>query len=107
MTVIKKTLEDCKLRFANDPLPFRGIPEMTRKKSQTVFVKTLKDVVIPAGTEGTLEPWRRSDIIDYVSVMVSHNKDVTSEWLIPRKDAISLGIIAETEKPEEPGEWSR
>lgn len=66
---------------------------MTRKKTKTAKTKTLVDVVIPAGSEAIHEPYVRVERNDYVSVLISHDKHTTSEWLIPREDAIRLGII--------------
>jgi hypothetical protein len=75
---------------------------MTRKQ-KIERTKTLVDVTVPAGSEAMLIPYARSERMDIISVLISHDKDGTSEWTMPREDAIRLGIIGE-DKTEEPVE---
>jgi hypothetical protein len=79
---------------------------MTRKqKAETGW--TLKPTNIPAGSKVTRIPFSRFDSYDYVSVLVSHDKDATSEWRMPFDEAVRMGIVSadlsmETEEAEEP-----
>lgn len=57
-------------------------------------VTTLTDIVIPAGTVASVEPPHRTDYCaDYVSVLIAHGNDRTSEWMMPLEDAISYGLV--------------
>lgn len=58
-------------------------------------MKTLKNILIPAGSEVGPAPVSITRYVDYVSVIVSHGPDHTSEWAMPKDDAIALGIVAE------------
>ena len=66
---------------------------MSRKPKSLDRYVTLKDVTIPAGSEGTAFLYVRSEKHNYMSVLISHDEDTTSEWLIPVEDALRLGII--------------
>jgi len=77
---------------------------MTRKqKAEEGW--TLKTTTISAGSKVTRIPFSRSESYDYVSVLVSHDKDATSEWRMPFKEAVRLGIVppdlSKAEKPTE------
>lgn len=62
-------------------------------------VRLLSDVTIPAGTVASVEPAHRRDFYcDYVSVLIAHGNDRTSEWLIPLDDAVSYGLVEAVEK---------
>ena len=77
---------------------------MTRKQ-RTERGLTLSTVTIPAGSEVTRIPYSRVEKYDYVSVLVSHDKDATSEWTMPVEDAVRMGIVPAdfSAKPENPG----
>jgi hypothetical protein len=84
---------------------------MTRKQ-KTEEGWTLKPVTISAGSKVTRIPFSRSDSYDYVSVLVSHDKNATSEWRMPFDEAVRMGIVPtdlsgkprEVREPEKPKE---
>lgn len=64
-----------------------------RKKPQVV--RLVNDLIIPAGTVCTVEPpFKRQTLCDYVSVLISHGRDRTSEWTMPLEDAVSYGLVS-------------
>ena len=64
------------------------------KKSKPNPVKTLIDIVLPAGTEVSINPPHRvSYAIPHVTVLIAHGKDSSSEWHMPLEDAVALGIV--------------
>jgi hypothetical protein len=73
---------------------------MTRKQ-EIKQSSTLVDVTIPAGSKAILIPYIRSEKMDIVSVVIKHDKDGTSEWVMRREEAVRLGIIADDEDKEE------
>lgn len=65
-----------------------------RYKPQTA--RTLVDIIIPAGTEAAVEPPHRTEYCTkYVSVLIAHGNDRTSEWLMPLEDAVSFGLVSQ------------
>jgi hypothetical protein len=70
------------------------------RKQKTQKVLTTKEIVIPVGSEATVTPYMKSSKTDFVSVLISHDKNGTSEWTMPVEDAIRLGFIENTEKEQ-------
>lgn len=67
-----------------------------RKKSQ--IVRLLNDLIIPIGTTCTVEPpFKRQTMCDYVSVLIPHGNDRTSEWTMPLDDAVIYGLVSAPE----------
>lgn len=64
------------------------------KKRKPAPIKTLVDVVLPAGTEVSINPPHQTNhAIPHVTVLVPHGKDSSSEWHMPLEDAVALGIV--------------
>ena len=64
-----------------------------RYKPQTITL--LQDIVVKAGTMLSIEPpFKRETMCDYVSVLIAHGKDRTSEWTMPLDDAVSYGLVS-------------
>lgn len=69
---------------------------MTRSKKRRLTIS--REIVIPVGTIARIEPNRVSRYSgEWVSVLIAHGKDHTSEWMMPLKEALALGLVEEGE----------
>lgn len=65
------------------------------KRRKPQIARLLNDLIIPIGTACTVEPpFKRQTMCDYVSVLISHGNDRTSEWTMPLDDAVSYGLVS-------------
>lgn len=55
-----------------------------------------KDITIPAGTEVTKEPPRKSQYrTESASVLIEVTEDITAEWLMDFEEAVEQGLVEE------------
>jgi hypothetical protein len=65
------------------------------KKPLKVY-RTAKDIVIPAGSEVTVEEQRTSKYVTpHASVLIEVDPDNTAEWLMDLDEAIETGLVEE------------
>lgn len=58
---------------------------------------TAKDIVIPAGTEVQMAPYKINRLVPFGMALLGITKDSTAEWSMPLDEAIEAGLIKETE----------
>lgn len=56
---------------------------------------TINDIVIPAGTEVQVAPYKVRRFVPFASVLLGVTKDMTAEWTMPVDEAIKTGLIKE------------
>ena len=78
---------------------------MSRKRVNTETTETLVSITVPAGAGVIHEHFRRFDMHDYISVVVDIGDGISGEWVMPRIDAIVMGIVPEDfgAEPAKPG----
>jgi hypothetical protein len=85
--------------------PFTFTPRrfIVPKKRQSKTYVTTKDIVIPAGTEVSVDgPKTHTYCYEKASILRGETKDVTSEWSMDLREALDIGLVRELEVAECP-----
>lgn len=56
---------------------------------------TVKDIVIPSGTEVHEAPSAVRRIVPFGSILIEVTKDSTAEWTMPLDEAVGAGLVVE------------
>jgi hypothetical protein len=54
---------------------------------------TARDIIIPAGTEVGVAPWKTERVVPFACAVVGPTKDTTFEWTMPLDEALEQGLV--------------